>query len=90
MNAFRKQSEFEWIHYSHSRRYGKMMLMENDGSQLTMHNKPPFILNCTVGNEWVLSATSQIFSIVINHGDECEDAQRLIASLRKLLIEEKW
>lgn len=54
--------------------------------QLTVHNKPPFVLDGAVGYERILSATRQIFSIVLDHGDECEDAQRLIAGLRKLLI----
>lgn len=58
-------------------------------SQLTMHNKPPFILNCTIGNEWILRAACQILSIVINNRDECEHAQCLIAGFRKLLMRGK-
>lgn len=57
--------------------------------QLTVHDKPPFVLDGAVGYEWILSAACQILSIVLDHGNECEHAQRLIARLRELLINGK-
>lgn len=65
------------------------MKSHNLWKELTMHNKPPFILNCTIGYEWIFCAACQIFSIVINYRDECQHTQCLIAGFRKLLMGEK-
>jgi hypothetical protein len=46
--------------------------------ELTMYNKPPFILNCTIRYECILGATCEIFSIIVYHWDKCENAESLI------------
>lgn len=55
--------------------------------QLTVNNESPFILYCTIWYEWIFGATRQVFSIVIHHGNERQNAQWLIACLGKLW---KW
>lgn len=52
-----------------------------------MNDESPFIFYCTIWYEWILRATRQVFSIVIYHGNECQNAQWLIACLGKLW---KW
>lgn len=90
---YRREKILNGFHYSHFCSNITMFMMKSHilwiEDKLTMHNKPPFILNCTVGYEWILCATSQIFSIIINYWDECENAQGLIVGLRKLLIKGK-
>ena len=52
-----------------------------------MYNESPFIFYCTIWYEWILWATRQVFSIVIYHRNERQNAQWLIACLGKLW---KW
>jgi hypothetical protein len=56
-------------------------------ARLTMYNESPFIFYCTIWYEWILRATRQVFSVVIHHGNERQNAQWLIACLGKLW---KW
>lgn len=44
-------------------------------SILTVNNQPPFVLYCTIRNEWILSSTRQIFSVIIHGGNECQNTQ---------------
>lgn len=60
---------------------------EGGKQQLTVNDESPFILYCTIWYEWIFCATRQVFSIVIYHWNECQNAQWLIACLGKLW---KW
>ena len=55
--------------------------------QLTVNNESPFVFYCTIWYVWIFCATRQVFSIVIYHWNECQNAQWLIACLGKLW---KW
>jgi hypothetical protein len=62
------------IHHNKSH-YCLPFVRELQQRQLTVHDESPFVLHGAVGDEWVLGSTSQILAVVIDNGNECQNAQ---------------